>query len=352
MAELLGDEEFEFGADPSRLYSAALASRAVLEDARRTVATCLGVPARSVVFTSGGTESNITAVRFGQGRGPHSVITAVEHSSIQDAAREGPFTELPVSSQGLADPTALQAVLRSDTGMVHCQWVNHETGVAQPVAEFAAEARRLGVLCHVDAAQAMGNLAVRLDDLEADLVSFSAHKFGGPVGVGVIVVRPGLRLRPWMLGGAQERARRGGMENLLGILGLAAALGEAAADRPERMDRYRRLRQRVLDWAGAADGVDIVGSDTSVSPHIVCMTIAGVEPQGVLVGLDQVGVSVHSGSACAAEDLEPSPVLAAMGLDAQRSLRVSFGWTSVDADVDRLLGGLDTVIPRLRSLGS
>ncbi len=350
MSEYLSESGLGLGADPSRLYSAALDSRAVLEDARDRVASVLGVPARSVVFTSGGTESNLTAVHFGRLRGAHTVVTAVEHSSILDAVAGRDAAVLGVDAQGRIDLDELGLALRKDTGMVHCQWVNHETGVSQPVDQVVGLARAHGVLTHIDAAQAVGNLGTSIAEVDADLVSMSSHKVGGPVGVGVTLVRRGLRLSPWMLGGAQERARRGGLENLLGVLGFAAALEESDRDQEDRLARYGSFHAQVIAGAAQMAGVDVVGSTGDHSPHIVCLTVAGVEPQGVLVGLDRGGIAVHSGSACAAEDLEPSPVLAAMGLDAQHSLRISFGWATTQSDVDRLLERMPRVVGELRAL--
>jgi cysteine desulfurase len=208
------------------------------------------------------------------------------------------------------------------------------------------------VLVHVDAAQAAGHQLIDFGGLGADLMSISAHKFGGPTGVGALLVRQGLRLPPLLVGGDQERARRAGLENVAAIAGLGALCGAlsdgaVAAEGAEQ----RRLTQRILEGvAGGALGLIPYGDPVDRVPHIVCFGVEGVEPQAVLLGLDRAGIAAHSGSACASESLEPSPVLAAMGVDALRSLRVSTGWSSTDADIDALLQSLPQVLTDLRAL--
>jgi cysteine desulfurase len=215
------------------------------------------------------------------------------------------------------------------------------------------------VLVHVDAAQAVGRVPVAFRELGADLMSVSAHKLGGPTGVGALLVRQGLRLPPLLVGGDQERARRAGLENVAALAGFGAACAELAAEGGAGVvregDAQRRLTDRVLA-AVAADpglaGLRVYGDPDDRVPHIVCLGVEGIEPQAVLLGLDRAGVAAHSGSACSSESLEPSPVLEAMGVDAHHSLRVSVGWSSTDADVDRLLDGLPRVIADLRALAS
>ncbi len=210
------------------------------------------------------------------------------------------------------------------------------------------------MLVHVDAAAAGGRVPIDFADLGADLLSLSGHKFGGPTGTGALLVRRGLRLRPLLRGGDQERARRAGLENLPALVGLGAACEALAADgRLEReRDDSRRLTDRLVVAATALDGVHQLGDPDDRLPHLVCLGIDGIEPQAVLLGLDQAGIAAHSGSACASEALEPSPVLEAMGVDAHRSLRLSVGWSTTDDDVDAVLTALPAVLDRLRALGS
>ncbi len=340
--------------DPARIHSEGHEARLAVEDARAAVARLLGSRPRSVVFTSGATEAIAAAVWGAVERaGGHVVVPAVEHSAVRlSSAQFAPsVTVVGCDRLGRVDPAAvLDAVRPGETALVHLQWGNHEVGTLQPIADVVAACRSVGVLVHVDAAQAAGRVPIDFDELGADLLSVSAHKMGGPPGVGALLVRRGLRVRPLLVGGDQERARRAGYENVPAIVGWGAAAGAVA---PEEAERQRRLSQRLVDGNAALDGVQLYGDPDSAGrlPHIVCLGIDGIEPQAVLLGLDQAGIAVHSGSACASEDLLPSPVLEAMGVDAHRSLRVSVGWSSTDDDVDAVLDALPAVIGRLRALG-
>jgi cysteine desulfurase len=348
-------------ADPGRVHTEGRAARAALEDARDRVAALLGVRPRQVVFTSGGTEAVDSAV-WGATRtadGP-VVCAAVEHSSAREAsARSAPVVEPVVDGHGTLHPTALEEAIgrcRTEHGtapaLVHCQWANHEVGTVQPVAALVAVCREAGVLVHVDAAAAAGHLPTDLGALDADLVSVSSHKLGGPPGIGALVVRRGLRIEPFVVGGEQERARRGGMENLPAAVGFGGAA--EALTVPGRLDgeaaAARRRSVALSAAAVAVDGVAVFGDPAARLPHIVCLGIDGVEAEPVLLGLDQAGIAAHSGSSCSSESLEPSPVLEAMGVDAERSLRLSVGWTTTDTDVEAFGRAFPRVIDALRSL--
>jgi cysteine desulfurase len=231
------------------------------------------------------------------------------------------------------------------------QWGNHEVGTRQPVAEVVAACRERGVLVHVDAAQAAGHDPIAFDDLGADLLSISAHKLGGPAGVGALLVRRGLRIRPLLVGGDQERARRAGLEPVAILAGFGAAAesldgGEQAAEAAVQ----RELTDRLLDAAPSLAGVHVYGDPHDRLPHLVCLGIDGIEPQAVLLGLDRAGVAAHSGSACSSEALEPSPVLVSMGVDAHRSLSLSVGWTTTADDVAAALDALPPILAELRAL--
>lgn len=341
-------------ADPARIHTEGHHVRAAVEAAREHVAGLVGARSREVVFTSGATEAIAAAVWGAAERGGHQVVPAIEHSAVRASAERFDVTVVGADRLGRVDPEAVMQAVRPDTALVHLQWGNHEVGTLQPVVEVAAACRARGVLVHVDAAQAVGHVPVSFRDLGADLMSVSAHKMGGPPGVGALLVRRGLRLRPLLVGSAQERARRAGFENVPGIVGWGAACAALAA--PGRLDaeqrEARRLSRRVLDATPALDGVVVYGDPDPSGrlPHIVCLGVEGIEPQAVLLGLDRAGIAAHSGSACAAEELEPSPVLEAMGVDARHSLRVSVGWSTTDADVDALLDTLPRVIADLRRL--
>ena len=288
-------------------------------------------------------------------RGPdpsaaHTVVSAVEHSAVRAWAERGPATVVGVDRGGRVDPDAVIAAIGPDTAVVHLQWANHEVGTVQPVATVAAECRARGVLLHVDAAQAIGRVPIAFDESGIDLMSVTAHKFGGPTGIGALLVRRGVRLDPLLPGADQERARRAGLENLAGMAGFAAALDEATLELDAEAERTTALTQRVIGWAANEPGVDVLGDPVHRMPHLVCLAIAGIEPQPILIGLDRAGVAVHSGNSCSSEALEPSPVLAAMGVDAHHSLRVSVGWSTTDDDIDRLLTELPRVLGELRGL--
>jgi cysteine desulfurase len=338
-------------ADPARIHTEGHATRVAIEEARDRVAALLGARNREVVFTSGATESIAAAVHGATERGAHVVVPAIEHSAVRLASAEHDVTVVPCDGVGRVDAAAVLAAIRPDTALVHLQWGNHEVGTVQPVEEVVAGCRDRGVLVHLDAAQAAGRVAIGFDALGADLLSVTAHKMGGPPGIGALLVRRGLRLRPLLLGGDQERARRAGFENVPAIVGWGAASEAIAESLPDEEATSRRLTERVLVAVSRVPGLRVYGDPVGRLPHLVCLGVEGVEPQAVLLGLDQAGVAAHSGSACASEDLAPSPVLEAMGVDAHHSLRISTGWSTTDADVDALLDALPRVLERLRALG-
>ncbi|CAN5707917.1 cysteine desulfurase NifS [soil metagenome] len=341
--------------DPGRIHAEGLTSRVGVEQAREQVAAFLCARSREVVFTSGATEAIAAACWGAAERGAHQVVSAVEHSAVREAAaRHGEVTTVGVDELGRIDADEVLGAVRPDTSVVHVQWGNHEVGTTQPVAGVIAACRDRGVLVHVDAAQAAGRAPIDFRALGSDLLSVSAHKLGGPPGIGAVLVRRGLRVAPLLVGGDQERARRAGLENVPAVIGLGAAA--AALSEPGRLEAERaaqeRLCKRIMAGIGAVQGVARYGDPVHRLPHLVCLGIDGVEPQAVLLGLDRAGVACHSGSACSSEALEPSPVLEAMGVDAHRSLRASVGWSSTDADVDAFVEALPAVLEDLRRLGA
>lgn len=340
--------------DPGRIHAEGMAARHAVEVAREQVAALFGARPRSVVFTSGATEAIATACWGAAERGGHQVLAAVEHSAVRRSAEcHGEVTVVGCDGLGRVDVDELLAAVRPDTALVHLQWGNHEVGTLQPVAEAVAACRERGVLVHVDAAAAAGRAPIAFDALGADLLSVSAHKLGGPPGAGALLVRRGLRLRPLLVGGDQERARRAGLEPVALLAGFGAAAAALSGDRLEReAAEQRRLTDRILRAAASLDGVRAYGDPEDRLPHLACLGVDGVEPQAVLLGLDRAGVAAHSGSSCSSESLEPSPVLEAMGVDAHHSLRLSVGWSTTDADVDAALEALPRVVAELRSLGA
>jgi cysteine desulfurase len=338
------------GGDPGRIHHEGQVARAAVETAREQVATFLGARSREVVFTSGATEAISAAVFGATERGEHVVAAAVEHSAVRMASSLHDVALVGCDRAGHIDVGEVIDALRADTALVHVQWGNHEVGTLQPVTDIVDACRERGILVHVDAAQAAGHVPVDFRSVGADLMSVSAHKMGGPPGVGALLVRRGLRLRPLLLGGEQERARRAGFENVPGLLGWAAAAEALEGTGPDEAMTARDQTAAVLRAVARLDGILVYGDPVHRLPHIVCLGIEDVEPQAVLLGLDQAGIAVHSGSACASEDLEPSPVLAAMGVDAHHSLRISVGWSTTESDIDALLAALPEVLSRLRAL--
>ena len=356
-------EESGVTADPGRVHTEGRLVRARLEEAREQVAALLHVRPRQVVFTSGGTEAVNTAVWGATRADPGPVACSpVEHSAARDASRRaGPVVPIAVDGLGRIEPAAVDEAIERSTALydrvpvlAHCQWANHEVGTVQPVAEVVERCAELGIRTHVDAVAAAGHVPVDIGRLGADLVSISSHKLGGPAGIGALIVRRGLRLDPLLVGGEQERARRAGLEHVVGAIGFGAAAavldgtGVLASDEADA----RRLSDRVQRAALETAGVHLFGDPIRRLPHIVCLGIDGVEAEPVLLGLDQAGIAVHSGSSCSSESLEPSPVLEAMGVDGERSLRISVGWSTTDADIDAFVAAFPRVVGDLRALRS
>jgi len=363
-------------ADPGRVHTEGREARVAVENSREAVAGMLGVRPRQVVFTSGGTEAANAAVWGTLTAAPNTpvLVSDVEHSSVRDAVArsrpegKGRIVKIAVDELGRIQTSSVEEALselarcktRATPGatraeaLVNCQLANHEVGTLQPVAEVAEICERHGAILHVDACAAAGHVPLELDELGAHLVSISAHKFGGPTGIGAIVIKRGLRIAPFLVGGDQERARRAGLENSLGIVGFGAAASELSS--PGRLAREaednRLQTERLLEAATRVDGVEILGDPKLRVPHIVCLSVRGVEAEPVLVGLDRVGIAAHSGSSCSSESLSPSPVLEAMGVDAERSLRLSVGWSTTDGDIRAFADRFEGVVENLRALRS
>jgi cysteine desulfurase len=350
--------------DPGRVHEEGRTVRDALEAARGQVAELVGVTGRQVVFTSGATESINAAVWGATRKVPEGPVlcAAVEHSAVRDAsARLAPTEDIPVDGAGRLQVDALRERLQSDSlprpALVHCQWANHEVGTLQPVHQIVALCREAGITVHVDAAAACGHVPTDLAALDADLVSISAHKFGGVPGAGALIVRRGTRFDPLLVGGEQERGRRAGLEAIPALLAFGAAAaalaGEEGAAMTAEAAAARRQVASVVEAALAVDGVAVVGPGAEARlPQLVCLGVHGVEAEPVLIGLDRAGVAVHSGSACSSESIEPSPVLEAMGVDPSHSLRISVGWTTTNEDCAAFARAFPRVVGDLRALRS
>ncbi|WP_142849708.1 cysteine desulfurase family protein [Telmatospirillum sp. J64-1] len=335
MAEALAE-----GGNPSSVHRFGRQAKRRLEQARDAVAALVGACATEVTFTSGGTEANALALQ-GSGR-ERVLVSAVEHPSVLKAVAEAEL--IPVDTEGRVDLAALEHLLASDSrpAIVSVMVANNETGVIQPVAQVAEIAHRHGALVHADAVQAAGKIALSMAELGADLISLSAHKLGGPQGVGALVAaHDGVPLKPLLQGGGQERRLRAGTENLPGIVGFGEAAREAL-EGLEGMARVTALRERLEREAQALGGTGMVlfGGNAERLPNTSCLALHGVKAELQVMALDLAGVAVSAGSACSSGKVTASHVLQAMGAAerlASCAIRVSLGWDSTEEDVEMFL---------------
>lgn len=328
--------------NPSSLHTAGRAARRLLEEARESLAADLGARATEVVFTSGGTEANnLALLGLADPDRPEVALSAIEHPSVAAAVdRLAATVILPVGPTGHLDLAAAARLVGTGTGLVSVMWVNNETGSVQPLAEVVSLARAAGALVHSDAVQAFGHLPVDFDSVGLDLMSVSAHKLGGPVGVGALVVRRGVRLVPFGFGGGQEARLRSGTVPVALVAGFAAAARVATRVRAVEAVRLADLRDRLIEGALATVPDCRNNTVAPCGPTIVNLTFPGTRADDVLMLLDAAGFDASTGSACTAGVHQPSEVLLAMGRsqsDAAASLRFSFGPGSARADVARLL---------------
>ncbi len=350
----------ELPGNPSGAHAQARAARRVLDDARDVLAEVLGCGPGDVVFTAGGTEADNLAV-FGvlDAQPGVAVASAVEHPAVRDAVASRGGRVAPVGPDGVIDLDGLAAVLDDEVRLVSVMLVNNEVGVIQPLADVAEVVRQHApaAVLHTDAVQAVSWLDVAGVAADADLISISAHKFGGPKGVGALVVRDGVELAPRLIGGGQERDRRSGTQNVAGVAAMATAAAVTADRRKEDNDRIAALRDRLADGLlavvpGAVE-TGIVRGDRSRRASGLChVCVEGIEAEALLFLLDAAGISASAASSCASGAAEPSHVLAAMGLSrelAGGSLRLSLGWPTTDADVDLALEVVPAAVAQLRA---
>lgn len=361
--------------NPSGAHRMARAANHVLDDARDAVAAATGAEPGQVVFTGGGTEADALAVRgVIDARGGVPVTTAIEHHAVLDPVTHLGGRVVPVAADGRVDLDALEATLADvaaageTVSVVSIMTANNETGIVQPLAEAVEVVRRVApeAVVHTDAVQALCWVDVAEVAATVDLVSISAHKFGGPKGTGALIVRNGVSLAPLLRGGGQERDRRGGTQNVAGVAGMAAAATETVAERAAAIGRVAALRDRLVAGVTAAvDGVhesgvapaDAAGSDGAApdrghkTANIAHLCFEGIESEALLFLLEKNDIMASAASSCASGAQEPSHVLAAMGVPrhlAAGSLRLSLGYDSTDADVDAVLDVLPGAVARLR----
>ena len=338
----------DFFANPSSVHKPGQDARALVDTARERCANALGCDPREIVFTSGGTEADALALR---GLSPRKIVTtAVEHPAVLDACRGVETVRVPVTRDGALDLDALRAALPG-ASICSVMMANNETGVLFPIAEVGALCRSFGVPLHVDAVQAVGKLPVAIAELPIDLLSCSAHKIQGPKGAGLLWARRSLRLSPLVSGGHQEKGRRGGTENVAGIVGLGAALKRARSTLHETEPRLRALRDRLQSAAQAIPGAHVAGARASRVCNTLNVAFEGCDGETLLAALDLAGIAVSTGSACSSGSLEPSPVLLAMGYPealARGAVRFSL-WTGNTAqEIERVCAVLPDVVARAR----
>ena len=348
--------------NPSSLYAYGQQAREILDDARERIAKCLGCTAREITFTSGGSEADnqaiFSAAALGAKKGKkHIISTAFEHHAVLhtlDKLRAQGFeiTLLDVHKNGIVTAQQVRDAIRDDTCLVTVMFANNEIGTIQPIAEIGAVCREKGVLFHTDAVQAVGHIKVNVAEQNIDMLSLSAHKFHGPKGIGVLYAKRGVMLSSLINGGAQERGKRAGTENLPAIVGMAAALEQATANLDGYAAKLIPLRDRLIAGLDKIPYGELNGDREHRVPATVNFCFEGIEGEALLL-LDDKGICASSGSACTSGSLDPSHVLLAIGRPhevAHGSLRLSLGDDATEADVDYIIEAVSDVVAYLRNM--
>jgi len=349
--------------NPSSLHDWGNTAREAVEAARAKVAQLIGADAGEIIFTASGSESNNFALKglalALQGKGKHLVVSAIEHFSVLNSARTlekwgFELSLVPVDKYGVVDPEAVRKSIRKDTILVSIMHANGEVGTIEPVEEIAKITREMGVVLHTDAVASVGNIPVDIKALGVDVLSLAGNQFYGPMGIGALWVRKGVRITPLLDGGVQEGGRRAGTENVPAIVGLGKAAELAGKEMPTRMEHLTKLRDRLLsELPDKIDHVVVTGHPQNRLPSNTSFCIRFIEGEAMLLLLDSQGIAVSSGSACTSRALKASHVLIAMGLSheiAQGSLLFSFGMDNTEEDVDYVLEVLPGIVDRLRQM--
>ena len=349
--------------NPSSLYSFGQTAREALDDARQRIADCLGCTAREITFTSGGSEADnqaiFSAARLGEKKGKkHIISTAFEHHAVLhtlDKLRKEGFeiTLLDVHANGIVTPEQVKDAIREDTCLVTIMFANNEIGTIQPIREIGQVCRERGVLFHTDAVQAMGHVKVNVAEQNIDMLSLSAHKFHGPKGIGVLYAKRGILLDSLINGGAQERGKRAGTENLPAIVGMTVALEQAVANIDAYTARLIPLRDKLIAGLEKIPYSELNGDRQNRLPGTVNFCFEGIEGESLLLLLDDKGICASSGSACTSGSLDPSHVLLAIGRPhevAHGSLRLSLGDDVTEEEIDYLIQAVTDVVGYLRSI--
>ena len=349
--------------NPSSIYQTGRGAQKALDQARDKAAELIGANPREIVFTSGGSEADNLAIKGVayalRSKGNHIITSAIEHHAVYHTCKyleKNGFrlTVLPVDADGLVDPAAVASALTPDTILVSIMHANNEIGTIQPIAEIGEILRKRSILFHTDAVQTVGHIPVNVDQLGVDLLSLSAHKFYGPKGVGALYVRRGTRLDPLIHGGAQERNRRAGTENVAGIVGMTTALGLAMEEMEGEARRQQELRDMLIE--GILRNIPhtrLNGHPKQRLPGNVNLCFEFIEGESLLLNLDMKGIAASSGSACTSGSLEPSHVLLALGLPhaiAHGSLRLTLGRDTSVPDIQAVIDVLPGIVDKLRQM--
>ena len=349
--------------NPSSLHTAGQKAAEVLQKAREEIAECLGADFREIYFTSGGTEADnqaiLSAARFGERKGKkHIISSSIEHHAVlhtlQKLEKEGfAITLLDVGSEGIVDPKELESAIREDTALVTIMYANNEIGTLQPVEELVQVCHRHGVLFHTDAVQAVGHVPIHVHDQQMDMLSLSAHKFHGPRGIGVLYVKKGAPIFNLMEGGAQERNRRPGTENLPAIVGMSRALKDKLNTMEEEENKVRKLRDRLIEGLEQIPHARLNGDKEKRLPGNINFCFEGIEGESLLLLLDSKGIAASSGSACTSGSLDPSHVLLALGLPhevAHGSLRLTLCGENTEEEIEYMIKASPEVVDYLRDI--
>ena len=349
--------------NPSSLYSIGQDAKEALEEARQDVAALLGCSPKEIYFTSGGSEADNQAIRsaalFGAKKNKKHIISSkFEHHAVlhtlDKLAKEGfEITLLDVGPRGIVDPKLVADSIREDTALVTIMYANNEIGTIQPIRQIGAVCKEKGVIFHTDAVQTAGHISIDVKDQNIDMLSLSAHKFHGPKGCGVLYSRLGIPLINIIEGGAQERGKRGGTENVPAIMGMAAALKEACGNTQKNTEHLLPLRNRLIDGLDKIPYSELNGDKDLRLPGNVNFCFEGIEGESLLLLLDDKGISASSGSACTSGSLDPSHVLLAIGRPhevAHGSLRLSLGEEATEEDIDYIIESVNDVVTYLRNM--
>ncbi|MDD4909278.1 MAG: cysteine desulfurase NifS [Candidatus Omnitrophica bacterium] len=352
----------KFG-NPSSIHSFGQEARKGMEEARETLAKFLGAKPEEIVFTSGGTESNNYALEgaafANEAKGDHIIISKIEHHAVDEPCkflekRGFKVSRVGVDKEGIVDPDDVNKAITDKTILVSIMHANNEIGVIQPVSEIGKICRDKGVLFHTDAVQTVGHIPVNVNDLNADLLSLSAHKFYGPKGVGALYIRKGAKIARFLHGGDQEQGRRASTQNTPGIVGLGEAVRLCSENIKEEAGLQGRLRDKIIkEIPRLISDARLNGHPVKRLPNNANFSFKYIEGEGILLNLDMLGIAASTGSACTSSSLEPSHVLLAIGLPhdiAHGSLRVTLGRWSKEEEVDYLLEHLPKIVDKLRRM--